>query len=139
MLAQFADIGMKFVKQDEKSRKEVFLERATDVIGKSFKWLRDEQIIDDFGGENENTVLDLDNFFTVFLQVNVKNQSIAINALKEGLTLDGEYNIFLCLRLTDILIPNFFQTGTVDTQLTLNACINFIILCIGEAFRGTCS
>ena len=80
MLAQFADIGMTFVSE------------ATDVIGKSLKWLRDEHIIDDFGDEDENTVIDLDNFFTVVLQANVKNQSIAISALKEGLTLDGEYH-----------------------------------------------
>jgi len=119
MLAQFADIGMKFVKQDEQAREEVFLKSATDVIGKSLKSLRDQHIIDDFGDEDEDTVIDLDSFFTVVLQANVKNQSIAISALKEGLTLDGEYNNFLCHRLTDILIPNFLQTGTVNTQLTL--------------------
>ena len=119
MLAQFDDIGLQFVKQDEDARVEVFSKLVTDVIGKSLKWLRDEQIIDDFGDEDENTVIDIDNFFTVFLQAHIKNQSIAISALKEGLTLNGEHNIFLCVRFTHILIPNFFHIGAVNLQFTL--------------------
>jgi len=109
MLAQFADVGMTFVSE------------ATDVIGKTFKWLKEECIIDDFGDEDENTVVNLDNFYTVFLQTNVKNQSIAISALKEGLTLDGEFNIILCVRLTYFLIPNFLQIGTVNLQFTFGS------------------
>jgi len=49
----------------------------------------------------------------------LENQSIAISALKEGLTLDGEYNMIFFVKLTHFLIRNFFQIGTVNLQFTL--------------------
>ena len=119
ILAQFADIGLQFVKQDEEARVEVFSESAMGIMGRTLKWLWEECFIDDFGDEDEKTVIDIDNFFTVFLQAHIKNQSIAISALKVGLTLNGEHNIFLCVRFTHILIPNFFHTGSVNLQFTL--------------------
>ena len=120
MLAQFADIGLQFVKQDEEARKEVFSESAMGIMGRTLKWLKEEGIIDNFDDEDKNTVIDLDNFFTIFLQTLVaKQHSVAISALKEGLTLNGEYNVLLCVRFTHILIPNFFHIGAVNLQLTL--------------------
>ena len=90
MLIQFAEIGTKFMDRDENSGKEFLMDSANDILGKSLKWLLEQGIIPDIGDNDENKIINLNNFFTIYLQTKIKNQSIAINALKEGLSLEGK-------------------------------------------------
>ena len=49
-------------------------------------------MIEVLGNKNEDDSMNLEKFFSIFLQTKVHNQNIAINALKRGLSLDGKFS-----------------------------------------------
>jgi len=126
MLTQFAEIGLKLVNRDEEAREEVLTGSAKHIVGKTLKELHEEGIVEKVSDSDKNIVIDMDNFFTIFLQGKVDNKSIALNALKGGLALGGKLcmygYIFLCTKQKEELISAYFyfiHEGMVNLQLTL--------------------